>query len=66
MNPHDDDDDEPDYDRWIEDDESRLEAIEAQIEERQCELDDQWLEEAWLDEMERANRGQTGGGDGNQ
>jgi hypothetical protein len=60
------DDDRCEDDRWIEDDESRLEAIEAQIEERQCELDDQWLEEAWLDEMERANRGQTGGGDGNQ
>jgi hypothetical protein len=66
MNPHDDNDDEPDYDRRLEDDESRLEAIEAQIEERQCELDDQWLEEAWLDEMERANRGQIGGDDGNQ
>jgi hypothetical protein len=42
------------------DDESRLEAIEAQIEQRQCELDDQWLK-AWLDEMERAHRGQTWG-----
>jgi hypothetical protein len=57
MNPQDDDG---------LDDERRLDEIERQIEGRQCELDDLWLKEAWLDETERANRGHEGGGDGDQ